>query len=287
MKKANRYVFLLVCTLLCAVITLSGCKKTTEDDSDKMKIYQIDRDTFDEIATDPDTYILSKMKPETYQASDSTQNYYKQGIIPFEIEPVFLDLVTDKTGIYFGVEKVVVLDAPRIPMTLWVTGEACNAFITVNEGFYGEGYIYKCYTQAAFNLKFVCLDASLWVDNQDVSGITVKLYADYADVPLLRVLEALGAEIQIESNKYVNVSLNGNVYSLDIKKLEFFENGNTENLLYLVDGNSVFVYAKGQDVMVDTVTLKAILQEMELSVTIYTDRTNHRVDILEFKWPTY
>jgi enterochelin esterase family protein len=50
---------------------------------------------------------------------------------------------------------------------------------------------------------------------------------------------------------------------------------------FVVDGITVFVYAKNQDVMVDTSTLNSVLREMGIKVNVYFDRTNHIVDIVK------
>lgn len=283
MKNKLIYVVMILCTFG----ILSGCNKSYNP---TIGIYELRRASFDSFVANPDVDILSKITPKIYKSTVDTQRYYRQGILPFDITSSFIEFANNKieiqnflaqNGIHFDVDTVAIIDAPKMPMTIWAKSNEESAFITVNEQTDDESYAYRCYTQYAFNKKFAGIYGSLNANSKNIPGeATVKLYSDYADVPLIATLEAFGASINKEDRDQITITFNEGHYCLDLTQRTLYRSEyRTENLLYLIDGVPVFVYSTEQDLMVDTATLSAILREMGQSISVTLDRESCTVTI--------
>ena len=121
----------------------------------------------------------------------------------------------------------------------------------------------------------------LAVNKQDITNLKdnkVKVYPEYARLPLIDILTALGFKIEWENDKIANISRDGKSYVLNLKELTFTGNEDEDefNMLEPPPGNSN-IYSKvyKREIILDDGTIDSIFTEMGLDIDINIDREQY------------
>lgn len=258
--------------------------------SGEIRIYQISRDGFNLFLQNPSHNSLLDDSFSSFSYPESGEWYITYNTARFPVQKQLIDFVgnskeiqkyLNQNGVSGEIENMAVFDAPNVPITLWVKTTAENIYITINQEPEDTGYVYRLYSQKNFNEKYACKDCKLLVKgNKVTSENPPKLYYNYADLPLIAVMEALGAQVNRRSETSTEIVFNDKTYLLNTYERTFYEAGNkTDNLLNKVDGGSTFVYSVGNELMVDNTTLCSVLSDMGEKITVKFDTENKVVAI--------
>lgn len=251
-------------------------------------IHKISRDVYQEFLNQPSCELLKKNILSTFSYANDGEWFVTSNGTRFRIGDSLVDFLQNNTNEYLSqhnvrgnVEHMVLLSAPKMPITLWVKTSEENCYITINEEPEDMLYIYRYYTQTEYNNKYVCKKGKLLVNNKEILTENLpKIYNDYADIPFLSVMKSLGADIQQQNEKQFLVSFKNKVYTLDIHNCSLYVGENTkDNFFNKVDGGVFFKYSVENDVMVDSVTLGSVLYDMGQKITVKTDLNNSCVVI--------
>lgn len=256
-----------------------------------IKIYQITRDVFHLFLKNPTMDIFTDDDIECYECTKSEEWYETNNVTHFSIRQEFLDFVGSFTevetyllqnGFNGNVENMLIFDAQSMPMTIWVQTDMGHVYITINEELGDKLYVYRFYQHADFYEKFKSKDAQLIVVGKEITPKNaVRLYHDNADIPLIAVLETLGASVKWENDATAIICYKEKTYYLDIKNYTFYEEGNDDNnLLYQVDGGPIFINAVDYELMMDISSLAGTLYAMGTDVIIRCDSENASVSIV-------
>ncbi|MBR5320882.1 MAG: hypothetical protein IKU41_03475 [Clostridia bacterium] len=296
LKKILRSVFfMLACGLLAIGIYIVYTELNTSyymknNSSDKLKIYQIDRETFNSFIEESSLQVLTVGARNKVFYLQHNDWYITHSNTRFLIEEELLDFVRDKKGIEsFLLEKgintnvldVVIFEAPYVPITVCTITDTSSIYITVNESVEDKGYVYRLYSSMEYYEKFHCKEARLVINGDTVATDTLtKMYYGYADVSLVPILKCLGAEVIRVNDELTSIDINDKRYYLNIKEKFLYENGyESINLLFQVNGSPIFVYNIKNDLIVDTATLSLVLHNMGEKVFIQFDVENSTVSI--------
>lgn len=250
--------------------------------SNNLVIYQLSRDNFNLFLENPSYSFLKNSCDFSALYPESGDYYVTYCTRRFPIQNNLIDFVGNLTEIksYLSqnnvsdcVKSMAIVDAPNIPLTLWIKTTTNNVFITINEDPDDELYAYQFYTQQDFQEKYMCKNGKLIIRGKEVfCKITPKLYYNYADLPFTDVMLALGAEITEQSKDEMTIRFNGDTYDLDIAKTTLYKSKNkTLNLFYQMDGGCTFIYAVDTELMVDSLTLSCVLSTMGENIIVEFD----------------
>lgn len=255
----------------------------------EIKIYKISRDNFISFVEKPSQNFFKNSDFSAFSFSKGEEWYITSENTRFLIKKKLIDFLGTRNGVekYLsqnnvngGIEDIAVFDAPKFPITVWIKTTAENVYITINEKPEDDMYVYRLYTHYEFCEKYLPKQSKLVVEGKEIATKTLpKIYNNYADIPLIAVVEALGAKVVRQDND-ITIKFNGKTYLLNINEPTLYVSGNqTENLLYKVDGGATFVYSVGNELMIDNTTLYSVLSDMGKKITIKFDKDNLIVDI--------
>lgn len=202
----------------------------------------------------------------------------------FPINAEFATFVTNKEimrayiGRFMDVEEIVdiaVIDVPNMPMAIWIKTTTDYVFMTISTNSDDE-YSYNFYTKNDFLKKYAIRESILLVNGVEIKGEnTPKTYGDSADIPMLAVLEALGATVEWQDETSAVVTYQQEIYMIDIDAPTFYKRGyKKDNLLYKKLGGATVIYSAEKDIMVDIGTLRLTLNQMDenLRIQVIQDR---------------
>ncbi len=258
--------------------------------SNNLVVYQLSRDSFASFLQNPLYSFLTHNCESSARYEKGEKRHVSYGGSLFTIND---DLVrfwgnSNKVKAYLSqndvsgsLECMAVIDAPNVPITLWIKTTKSNVFVTINEKPDDQRYVYRIYTHKVFQQRYLCKEAKLFVKGKEVvCNPAPKLYYDYADVPFTDVMRALGAKITQKSNGNTKIKYNGKVYELDVVNTALYQRKDKSfNMFYVLDGGPCFIYEEKGEVMVDSATLLCVLSYMGEKVMIETDATNKHVII--------
>lgn len=249
----------------------------------ELKIYKISRDVFDCFLNNQFHSILKEnCESEHIYPADGewyeTSNIYRipinDSLIQFFGDVEQLNAYLNDNGVNGVIKNMAMFDAPKTPLTLWLCVNDVVCYITINETPFEPYYSYNLYSHNDYVEKFGQKAGSLYVNGVIVeTQYAPKIYYNYADVPLLCVLDGLGANIKQYNGKYF-IKVNEESYVLNIDELTLYKRFKiNKNLLTQVNGGRVFVYLVEDELMVDTATLHSILYNMgfEFELSINND----------------
>ncbi|MBP3392041.1 MAG: hypothetical protein J6L76_04560 [Clostridia bacterium] len=275
-------VFILLVTMFfCGV----ACKKSNQHKNpSEIVIYKISRETFFLFLENPTIPTLNSEGNNKRIYSQSGQWYITSDVKRFEIEQSLLDFVGDKSkiqkflsqyGVNDEVRNAFVLDAPNVPLTIWVETSKDNLFITIEKQNADHSYVYEYYTLSDYNNKYYWDYAALMVNNKEIkSTIPAKIYSGYAEVPFMLVLKSLDATVTSLTNEQFEIFFKGENYVLDVDDRSIYAIGKEEDNLLHKDGGVAFIYPYESDIMIDTFTLNTVLRQMGEKIVITCDKTN-------------
>lgn len=277
------HIFILVVTIL--LFGVSACQKSNQHKNpSEIVVYKISRETFFSFLENPTISILNSEENNKCIYSQSGQWHITSDVKRFKIEQSLLDFVGDKSqmqkylsqyGVNDEVINTFVLDAPNVPLTIWVETSKDNMFITIEKQDDDNSYVYEYCTLSDYNNKYYWNYASLMVNNKEIkSNIPSKIYSGYAEVPFVLVLKSLDATITSPTNEQLEIFFKGKKYVLDIDDRSIYEIGKEDVNLLHKDGGVTFVYPYESDIMIDTFTLNTVLRQMGENIVITCDKTN-------------
>ena len=258
--------------------------------SKEIKIYRITRDILNSFLENPSYSMLKENNLFEATYPQDGEWHITSNVTRFLVKEELIDFLGDQTkiieflsseNITTNIEKIALLDAPNMPLTAWINTAHGNFYITINEGIDDKGYVYRFYSQVDFDNKYIPRDGKLIVFDKEVQTTNKpKVYHNYADVSLLDVLKALGAEIEIQSETTRAINFNDTKYILNLSKKSFFKQGEeNNNLLTTLDGGSFFVYTIDNELMVDTSTMRNVLYEIGIEVFLSVNSQSSSVVI--------
>lgn len=282
--------FLIGCTAFFAYREHMKGETMKESFTGTLEIYKINRETFYSFLEHPSIELFNVDSDNIYSYTEKENWYITYNITRFPIQQSLIDFAGDvkqveqylvENGITANIERIIVFEAPYIPITIWIKSDIEDICITINEQLEDKDYVYRIYSFYEYYEKYCCRDASFMVDGQYITtNIPVKMYYGYADIPLTVTLEALGAQIVKEDNMSISIIIKEKKYYLNIKNALLYEDNIADvNLLYQIDGGPIFVYKNNQEIMVDSNTLSSVLYQMGVFVTIKCDAENEKVII--------
>ena len=157
-----------------------------------------------------------------------------------------------------------------LPDCIWISTETEWYFVTIDEqvedienNLHSDSFVYRLYRYDEFVSKFGVVDADLFVNEKRL--LTVKMYYDMAEIPILALLEKLGANIQWEDAN-VNITYNNNGATIDtVNRIIKFKNG----LEYGKEppGGSTYFAIRESEIYIDTFIATDVLQEFGIELS--------------------
>lgn len=261
--------------------------------NDEIKIYQLSRDAFYAFLESPsrDTFKNSVTLNSVFATANP--NFISINSYCFPIEQELIDFAgnTDKlqeylleNGVKGTIQDMAIFDSPRMPLTQWLNIDNTNAFITIDIELEGdiEVYTYQFYSQKDFQEKYTPVSGRIIIKGKEIDCDKAIIYHDYADIPLMEVLNAMGAKTVFKYKHNIRIRFNGALYRLDLDKGTLFAvNDAEQDLLNTIVGGPVFVYRVDDELMVGNATLAFVLSSMGEDVFVNTDRENNCVNITD------
>lgn len=283
---------------------LSPATTTTKDDtivnvdepipafSGNIVIHQISRDAFYRFLEEPSYGRIKQGSFGSYTYPEDGEWYVKWGASRFSVRDELITFAGSKdqletyllqNHITDEAQGAILYEAPHVPLTVWVKTTQGHVFITINEDVVinEDSYVYKFYDQSAYYEKFKQREAKLIVKGTRVTAKTpTKLYYNYADLPMIAVLEAMGATVKPKNDTVYSISFKGKDYVLNLSKLSLAEAGSeNDNLLTRITGGPTFMYPVGNELMIDHISFRAVLRAMGDDSSVKVDMSSETVTI--------
>ena len=257
--------------------------------SKQIIVYQINRTQFQEFLSTPSADVLDSyganrlcypQDGEWLHIIDLRRVPIKQQLLDFCGDVHTLEKCLTDRGISAVIERALMIDTPHVPLTLWLDTTAGNYYITVHN-LSDEKPTYAFYSESEYRDMYLCAEASLYVNRKEVITDTPAIvYHNYADIPLLAVLEAMGADLKYESDMLTAISFQGTNYYLDTEKYRLYvADSESHNLIASLQGGTSFVYSVGRELMMDDAMLRATLENMGIDANITMDKEKAIVKI--------
>ncbi len=260
----------------------------SEANASEIVIYKISREVCQAFLSNPSCELLNEKNDNKFPLQSGEDWYVTANITRFPIQKSLVSFLEsrDKIEAYLSqnewqreIEYVTLLDVPAMPITVWIKTTEDYLFLTVNEEPEDPLYSYRIYSQSEFEQRYAGQSGTLTVNGKAVmTSSAPKIYYDYADIPLLTVLKALGATIEPNNKAELQISFQNKVYYLKDTKL-YNEKDTDANLLYCVDGGATFIYLQNEELMVDSVTANTLLSNMGRAVSINVEFESKNVSI--------
>ena len=181
-----------------------------------------------------------------------------------------------------GIENLAVISLPSIPVVIWVQVGQENYFITLDDQYYEDcidihktTYVYRLYTQEEYVNKFGMKTGSLFVNGKEVTVKNpIKIYFDYAELPLTTVLENLGGNVKWQNDNIATISFKGKKYKLDMEKISVIKVGRKlDNLIMPITGGYRFYETVDRELILDSNMIQQVLKQMGAEISIAIDRS--------------
>lgn len=138
------------------------------------------------------------------------------------------------------------------------------------------GVLYLAVPRKALHEEDSYRQASLIV-NSSLVDTEINICEDLAVLPLIRILDELGATINSVDGNELKVIYDNRAFLLNVENQTLIEEGNTINLLMPVPGSKCFICkVSNDDILMDDLSLKITLQCMGINVYVH-HRTNEAI----------
>ncbi len=259
----------------------------------ELNVYRISRKVFFDFIESPSIEILNTKNSGVHSYPSEGEKIYETSGV-FRIEQSVVDFVDVESiqrylsdnGYDVTVESVSVFKNESLPVCIWIITTKEDFAITINEkldDYYSdEPYVYRLYTQAEFVDKFSRIEGKAVINGKSLpDDAIVYIYHNYAEVPLLASLECYGAEIISNDGDIAELKLNGETYYLDLVSRNFYRDGEErDNLFHQVDGGVSYYYVLGNDMMVDDIVFRYIIEDITgVFPKVHIDRNTKIVEI--------
>ena len=240
------FCFILLVLLIC--LAFYGCTnypgfintQYTAQTEKSILVYKLDYEQYFEFLEEPSVHYLEsnttkyeysidkqnnkKIIQKKFDGTDSVKNV-DDGGIRISHTPVHVSLIDfwsdisqvqqylQSNNISADIEDVVFLSCYELPCSVGVYVESEWYFVTIDEysedyqqNIHSDSYVYRIYTRNEFIKKYGKSDADLLINGE--KSLTVKMYYDHAEIPILNLFKLLGADIQWNNNS-VTIIYNG------------------------------------------------------------------------------
>ena len=122
---------------------------------------------------------------------------------------------------------------------------------------------------------------TLYVNSQRIATEHVVIYTAYVELPLVKILEGLGFDVEWVDDNTADITYNDKKYVLNLSEASLVEDGKTGNYIIPAPGNRTFrCKAVEKDLILDGNTVFNILYFIK-RVNIRTDRNHLIVNIFD------
>jgi hypothetical protein len=206
-----------------------------------------------------------------------------EGVFRISHTPVYVSLINlwgDKSqvqqylqsnNISGAIDDVVFLWCYELPCSIGVCVESEWYFVTIDEytedleqKIHGDSYVYRLYTRNEILKKYEISDADLLIKGE--KALSVKMQYDYAEIPILRLFELLGADVRRNTDT-VTIEHNGKNVKINTStpKIEF------ENQEWWLGdeppGGGLYFFVQGTEIYLDTTTAANVLREFGIEMS--------------------
>ena len=141
--------------------------------------------------------------------------YLKSDLLEIATDHSAMEAFLKKRGITCDVTEIHLFEAAITPFTLFVkTGDGTLYFIGVE---YSEDvYTYTLYTEEDYLAAYYPYPLTIMVDGKKLeTDDPFVTYGEYAELPLVAIMEALGAQLEWKYDDYVGITWGGNQCWID------------------------------------------------------------------------
>ena len=293
------YHIICVVLILLMVLCAFGCQKqsnnapttnqnklqetTTYNDNLNMQvtICHLSREAFQSFLQDPSLEAAKNSSDSIFTFPDDGDYLNPVGAVilsakdfsaNYDADSAEITKFLSQNGITEKTEKWAIIDTPLVPLTLWLRISAENVFITIDPEAESYSDKFAFFTYDSFYSIYSCREGTLIVNGETVTAEkSICVYCDYADLPLISVLKALGAETVSESDDEIHMEYKNTEYVINVSEISFCKSDSeSENLLTRIIGLNTFVYAESNEIMVDSTTLQTVLSHIGENITVET-----------------
>ena len=207
-----------------------------------------------------------------------------ESLLDFFCNRKVLEEFLHRNGVEGEVSEFALLAHISTPLTVWMVINQENYFITLDDesNDYADWdkttYTYRLYTHSKYLNKFGMKDGQLFVNGVDITGENyVKFHFEYAEVPILPIIYALGAVV-VETDGIYHITYNGEDFIYDPEG-DLFQRGDDaqSNALQPVGGGYRFrTFVDGVPIM-DSFSVRSVLRLLGAGIAV-----NHetlRIDV--------
>ncbi len=233
-------------------------------------------------------YPQTKIKGEGFVrlGFDPPMPLYKS-LIDFTDKSQELNNFLSEKGIKESACRTAIVYSSAYPITIWLQTDKTSYFLTIDHTVDDREYTYSFYTLKTFKEKYSPRTASLFLNGKVISK-NVVLHYDYADVPFVAALKAIGAKVNWKSDTTADITINGKLYRLDTNKVSVLEKGREEiggnsiNIIMALSGGTRFAEKRNKELILDSVTASYGLYIMS-GYRVEVDYQNKKVEIIKSK----
>lgn len=298
----------IVIILIISVLLLSGCSSnsninnikadntmndtSTNFSQEELVIYKINSDTFDSLLESNSFDSISDFSLKCHSYPKDGNKYITYDTTLFEITCEFIDFIKNKSVLeeYFcednpneKIEGLVIFEAPYVPISVWIKTNIDTYFLTVNEEYPSSGHVYNLYSQSDYIEKYKSQQFTLEINgNIALNSESIKTYYEHSELPLLKILSSINAEVIWKNENQVNITLNKETYLLDVKNNIFYKKHHKKNNLLsnCSGGGPYHMYLSNGEYYVDSDTLQGIMLELGQKISIEYDTEQKIVSII-------
>jgi len=207
-----------------------------------------------------------------------------ESLVKFSGDRVKLQTFLGQHGVIGEIEYVAVLQVPAVPIVIWTQVGNQSFFITIEAVFeditnHTGALSYQFYTQSDFYELIRQGAGTLIVNGIYITGEShIVFHYGHVELPLVAVLEALGADVQWLEDEIILIAYADKEYKLDINRRSLVEVETDQLHSLLVTGGGVvrFEVLDGE-LIVTNWSIWAVLQA--LGAEIHIDRAQMVVTI--------
>ena len=127
-------------------------------------------------------------------------------------------------------------------------------------------------------------NGTLYVNDKEITSENVKIYSNYADLPLTEVMKALGMTVEWVDNSTADITYNDQEYTLDLAEVTLIHYGYDINFIMPAPGSTTFHYTViAKEVVLDDNTIHSIMYSMKSDISISIDHKKSIVYVTEWK----
>ena len=156
---------------------------------------------------------------------------------------------------------------------VWLQTEDGNFFIVGTYRIEPYDLTFLFWDEKTFHDYYVEKECKVFVDGREVlSDVPAVMHGPFAEVPLIAVLRAVGAEINWVKEKIASVSYNDATYTLYMQTVTFMDESGDYDLLahsFACGGYSTY-YPKDGEIMISDVSMGIMLQDMGIEFNVYS-----------------